>query len=104
MYINDFIKTTFYAHTRFYGTFGEAAGTAVHLQSVEGADLQLGVVMQELLHDGFEGQQQLLLLLQQLFGGSCQLIVTLRHAQLLGDVLQETVKITDTEFKPDVFL
>lgn len=71
-------------------TFREAAGVAVHLQRVEGADLQLSVVVQELLHDGFEGQQQLLLLLQLLLGGGCQLVVALHHAQLLGDVLEET--------------
>lgn len=72
------------------GTFGEGAGVAVHLQGVQGADLQLGVVVQELLHDGLEGQQQLLLLLQLLFGGRRQLLLALRHAQLLGDVLEET--------------
>lgn len=70
-------------------TFGEAVGVAVHLQGVEGADLQLGVVVQELLHDGFEGQQQRLLLLQLLLGGGRQLLVALGHAQLLGNVLQE---------------
>lgn len=64
----------------------------MHLQGVQGADLQLGMVVQELLHDGLEGQQQLLLLLQLLFGGGCQLLVTLHHAQLLGDVLEETGK------------
>lgn len=66
----------------------------MHLQSVEGADLQLSVVVQELLHDGLEGQQQILLLLQLLFGGGRQRVVTLRHAQLLVDVLQETAKTT----------
>lgn len=71
-------------------TFREPAGVAVHLQGVEGADLQLGMVVQELLHDGLEGQQQLFLLLQMLFGGGCQLLVALYHAQLLGDVLEET--------------
>lgn len=62
----------------------------MHLQGVQGADLQLGVVVQELLHDGLEGQQQLLLLLQLLLGGRRQLLLALRNAQLLGDVLQET--------------
>lgn len=74
------------------GTFGEGAGVAVHLQGVQGADLQLGVVVQELLHDGLEGQQQLLLLLQLLLGGRRQHLLALRHAQLLGDVLEETVE------------
>lgn len=64
----------------------------MHLQGVQGADLQLGVVVQELLHDGLEGQQQLFLLLQLLFGGGRQLLVALRHAQLQGDVLEETGK------------
>lgn len=71
-------------------TFREGAGIAVHLQGIQGADLQLGVVVQELLHDGLEGQQQLFLLLQLLLGGGRQLLVTFRHAQLLGDVLEET--------------
>lgn len=62
----------------------------MHLQGIECADLQLGMVMQELLHDRFEGQQQLFLLLQLLFGGGRQLLVALRHTQLLGDVLEET--------------
>lgn len=61
----------------------------MHLQGVQGADLQLGMVVQELLHDGLEGQQQLFLLLQLLFGGGGQLIITLHLAQLLGDVLEE---------------
>lgn len=74
-------------------TFGEGVGVAVHLQGVQGADLQLGVVVQELLHDGLEGQQQLLLLLQLLFGGGRQLLVIVRHAQLLGDVLEETGRV-----------
>lgn len=71
-------------------TFREGIGVAVHLQGVQGADLQLGVVVQELLHDGFEGQQQLFLLLQLLFGGGRQLLIVLHHAQLLRDVLEET--------------
>lgn len=71
-------------------TFREGAGVAVHLQGVQGADLQLGMVVQELLHDGLEGQQQLFLLLELLFGGGRQLLVALRHAQLLGDELEET--------------
>lgn len=62
----------------------------MHLQGVQGADLQLGVVVQELLHDGFEGQQQLFLLLQLLFGGGRQLLIVVRHAQLLSNVLEET--------------
>lgn len=64
----------------------------MHLQGVEGADLQLGMVVQELLHDGLEGQQQLFLLFQHLFRGRCQLLITLCLAQLLGDVLEETGK------------
>lgn len=62
----------------------------MHLQGVECADLQLGMVVQELLHDRFEGQQQLFLLLQLLFRGGGQLLVALHNAQLLGDVLEET--------------
>ena len=60
------------------------------LQGVQGADLQLGVVVEELLHDGLEGQQQRLLLLQLLLGGRRQLVVVaLGDAQLQGDVLKE---------------
>lgn len=73
-------------------TFREGSGIAVHLQGVHGADLQFSVVVQELLHDGLEGQQQLFLLLQLLFGGGRQLLIIVRHAQLLGDVLEEAVK------------
>ncbi|TNN42348.1 hypothetical protein EYF80_047489 [Liparis tanakae] len=63
----------------------EGAGVAVHLQGVEGADLQLGVAVEELLQDGLEGQQQLLL--QRLAGG--WLLAGRRRAQLLGDELEE---------------
>jgi len=68
-------------------TFGEGAGVAVHLQGVEGADLQLGVGVEELLQDGLEGQQQLLLLL--LSGGRLLPLLLRRRAQLLGDELEE---------------
>lgn len=73
-------------------TFGEAAGVAVHLQGVQGPHLQLGVVVEELLHDGLEGQQQHLLLLQLLLGGRRQLVVALCDAQLQGDVLEEAAR------------
>lgn len=70
-------------------TFGEVAGVAVHLQGVQGADLQLGVVVQELLQDGLAGQQQLLLLLQLLLRGGRELVLVLVGVDLMGDVLQE---------------
>lgn len=71
-------------------TFGEGAGVAVHLKRVQGADLKVRVVVQKLLHDWLEGQQQLLLLLQLFFGGGRQLVLRIRHAHLMGDVLEET--------------
>ena len=59
------------------------------LQGVQGPHLQLGVVVEELLHDGLEGQQQQPLLLQLLLARGGQLVVALRDAQLQGDVLEE---------------
>lgn len=37
-------------------TFWESVGIAVHLQGVKGADLQVGVIVKELLHDWLEGE------------------------------------------------
>lgn len=61
----------------------------MHLQRVQGADLKVRVVVQELLHDRFEGQQQLLLLIQLFFGGGRQLVLSIQFAHLMGDVLEE---------------
>lgn len=71
-------------------TFGEVFSVTVDLQRVEGADLQVNVVVQELLHDGLEREQQLLLLIQLLFARRCQLLFVIIWVDLIGNVLQET--------------
>lgn len=71
-------------------TFGEVFSVTVDLQRVEGADLQVNVVVQELLHDGLEREQQLLLLIQLLFARRRQLLFVIIWVDLIGNVLQET--------------
>lgn len=44
-------------------TFWEVAVVAVHLEGIEGANLQIHVVMKEFLHYWLERKQQLFLLL-----------------------------------------
>lgn len=62
----------------------------MHLQGVHGADLQVDAVVEELLHDGLEGEQQLLLLVLLLLAGRRQLLLVVVRVDLVGDVLQET--------------
>lgn len=72
------------------GTFGEGLGVAVDLQGVQGAHLQVDVVMQELLHHRLERQQQLFLLLQLLLAGRRELLLVVIWVDLIRNVLQET--------------
>lgn len=72
----NFCTNTFpYSDQHFYTqqvcvrTFGETLCVAVDLQGVHGADLQVDVIVQELLHHRLERQQELLLLIQLLFTG-----------------------------------
>lgn len=86
-------------------TFGKGAGVAVHLKCVEGADLKVCVVVQELLHDWLKGQKQLLLLLQLFFGGGRQLVLNIRYTHLMRDILKETEKdksVDVTRFISDI--
>lgn len=78
--------------TRRVLTFGESLGVAVDLQGVQGADLQVDVVVQELLHHRLEGQQQLFLLVQLLLAGCRELLLVVVGVDLERNVLQETVK------------
>lgn len=55
-------------------TFGERCGVAVDLQGVQGADLQVDLIVEELLRHRFEVLQHLLLLVQLLLGGGGQLL------------------------------
>ena len=66
------------------------------LQGIQSADLQIHMVVQELLHHGLEGEQQLLLLVQLFLGGGGELLVPLGHAHLVGDVLQEAGRMWET--------
>lgn len=65
-------------------------GIAMDLQGIQCCDLQVGVLVQELLHHRLQRQQKLFLLIQLLFCGCCQLLFIIIRVDLIQNELQKT--------------